>query len=311
MKNDNNNKELTDSELTGQQDDEAKLAEARKLGLDKEFDNIKITSNFAFQLVFYDADLCKRLLEEALGISIDRIEVPEAEKTILADIDTKQVRFDIYVKDSSDNAYDIKMQVIGSGFKLDEFMRRIRAYLSVMDTFEIKRGAKYRDLKKSCVIFFVTDDPFGLDYKRYDLDLVLRQNPKIVNPDDTKRVIFNCQGHKGEVSEDIQNFLDYMKSGTVEGDFVSSVDKRLNAVRRNKNWRKTYMFYALEKKLDAGENFRAGQAQGKAEGVAEGENKLVRLLEAMVKKGKNAAEIIAEKSKSNNLSALYKEYGIE
>ena len=59
--------------------------------------DVTITENFLFEKVMHNKRICKRLIEKILGITIQSIEFPEAEKTISIRRDSKSVRLDVYV----------------------------------------------------------------------------------------------------------------------------------------------------------------------------------------------------------------------
>ena len=59
--------------------------------------DVTITENFLFEKVMHNKRICKRLIEKILGITIQSIEFPEAEKSIAIRRDSKSVRLDVYV----------------------------------------------------------------------------------------------------------------------------------------------------------------------------------------------------------------------
>lgn len=53
-------------------------------------------------------DVCKRLIEILLHIEIDHIEQPEGEETFDIDLESKGVRFDVFIK-SENKIFDLEM----------------------------------------------------------------------------------------------------------------------------------------------------------------------------------------------------------
>lgn len=76
----------------------------------KGFDELNLNDNFMFANVMSDKVICRMFLEKLLGIEIAEIEIAEYEKTILAGITSKDIRIDVYAKDSRGKVYDIEMQ---------------------------------------------------------------------------------------------------------------------------------------------------------------------------------------------------------
>lgn len=64
----------------------------------KTLQELTISSSFMFAAVMLDPQNCKDLLERALGIPIDRVEV-DVEKSIVYHPEYKGIRLDVYVKD--------------------------------------------------------------------------------------------------------------------------------------------------------------------------------------------------------------------
>ena len=70
----------------------------------------------------------------------------------------KEIRIDIYAKDSDGNVYDIEMQTTEE----TDLHLRTRYYHSEMDGYQIRAGQKYFNLKQSVVIFPAhISDPFS------------------------------------------------------------------------------------------------------------------------------------------------------
>ena len=84
---------------------------------------------------------CKQLLELLLGIKISQIEITN-EETIEVDYDSKGIRLDVYVKDTT-NLYDIELQIVNT----KELPERARYYQGLMDLDTLKSGEKYKKLK--------------------------------------------------------------------------------------------------------------------------------------------------------------------
>ena len=90
-------------------------------------------------------------------IALQGKELPRGKtETIKGTFLGKGIRIDIYAKDSDGNAYDIEMQTTEE----KDLHLRTRYYHSEMDSYQIRAGQKYFNLKQSIVIFICTYDPF-------------------------------------------------------------------------------------------------------------------------------------------------------
>ena len=141
-----------------------------------DFDTIGITNDVMFGTVFRDKEKCKELLERILGLTISELTIVEAQKTMKSTFLGKGIRIDVYAKDMKGNAYDIEMQMT----RKQELHLRSRYYHSEMDSYQIRAGQKYKDLKKSIVIFVCAFDPFEDNRSIYTFETMCSENPEIV-----------------------------------------------------------------------------------------------------------------------------------
>ena len=65
-----------------------------------DWDAITIKNNFLFQETLRNKSLCKQLLERVLHIQVKTIRYMETEKTMKAQLSSKNTRLDVYVEDS-------------------------------------------------------------------------------------------------------------------------------------------------------------------------------------------------------------------
>lgn len=98
-----------------------------------------------------DKEICKEFLEKLLEIEINKIEMPENQKTIDLLLETKGIRLDIYVKDQNNTVYTVEMQR-GNHRNLP---KRLRYYQGNIDLALISKGDDYRKLSKSYIIFYM------------------------------------------------------------------------------------------------------------------------------------------------------------
>ncbi|MBO4701548.1 MAG: hypothetical protein J5625_02665, partial [Lachnospiraceae bacterium] len=77
----------------------------------KKYDELTFVDDFMFcHILTMNLNLCKELLELLLDMKIERIEVPEVQKTIEPKYDSRGIRLDLYVQDEIVTVYDLEMQ---------------------------------------------------------------------------------------------------------------------------------------------------------------------------------------------------------
>ena len=123
-------------------------------------------NDFLFGKIMRKPALCKRMLEIILGIKIDRIEYLESQKSIDEEWDARSIRLDIYVQDNKDIAYNIEIQTTNTG----DLPKRSRYYQSVLDMQQLNKGERYRNLKRTYIIFICTFDLFKLGRHVYTFE---------------------------------------------------------------------------------------------------------------------------------------------
>lgn len=78
--------------------------------MNKKLQELDLKDDFLFAKVMSDKEICKELLEKLLEVKINRIEMPENQKTIDILLESKGIRLDIYVQDENSTVYNIEMQ---------------------------------------------------------------------------------------------------------------------------------------------------------------------------------------------------------
>lgn len=239
-----------------------------------DFDTIGITNDVMFGSVFRDREKCKELLQRILGFPISELTIVEEQKTMKTTFLGKGIRIDVYVKDMDGNAYDVEMQMTQS----KELHLRSRYYHSEMDSYQIKTGKKYTDLKESIVIFICAFDPFKDNRSIYTFETMCSENPEIVLEDKRKTFFVNIFGDRTDMNEKTVNLLDYFKTGETKDEFTSGLQRKVEEIRSDDEWRTNYM--TMEMKMD--EKFEEGKKE---------KTRIIVL--NMIKRGMSDSEIVA------------------
>ena len=215
---------------------------------------IGFTNDFMFCSVLEDTEICREFLERVLGITIEELSFSEKQKTIDNRIAAKGIRLDIYVKDIDGNVYDIEMQV-GTAANL---ALRSRYYHSEMDSYQIRKGAKYSELKKAYVIFVCLSDPFQAGRSVYTFRQTCQEDKNILLEDGRYTVFLNASGDQNGLPEGLIRLLDYIRTGDATDAFTEKLEQRVKELWEDNDWREHYMTF--EMKLD--EKWEEGLEQG-------------------------------------------------
>lgn len=201
----------------------------------KTLKELNLEDDFLFAKVMSDKEICKEFLERLLEIDIEKIEMPENQKTIDLLLESKGIRLDIYVKDESNTVYNVEMQ----RGKHRNIPKRLRYYQGNIDLDLISKGDDYRNLSKSYIIFICTFDLFNKGRHRYTFETVCKEDNSIKLEDDSNKIILNTKGIMKDIDNEIIEFLDYVEHSDDEtaeqskGDLVKKIHKKVIEVKNN------------------------------------------------------------------------------
>jgi len=238
----------------------------------KKLKDLTIKDNFMFGAVMVDEENCRRCLELALGIPIEKVTVCQ-EKSIVYHPEHKGVRLDVIAKDEKRTRYNIEMQVSAK----PALGRRTRYYHSQLDMEMLETGSDYRELADVYVIFICDYDPFGKQLYRYTWDMICREVPEAELSDGSHTIILStCGENDGEVPGELVTFLKFVGAGLEEStkDYADDYIRRLQAsvahVKTNREMEAKYMLWKEFINEEREEAREEGHAEGRAEGLAEG-----------------------------------------
>ena len=248
----------------------------------KRYEDLTFTDDFMFcKILSNNEDICKDLLELILGIKIKKLVIINKQQEISITADAKSVRLDVYVEDDANTVYDIEMETT----KKKNLPKRSRYYQGMIDLNIIEHGDNYDKLKKSFVIFICLHDPFGKGLHIYTFENTCKESPDLLLGDDTLKVFINAAGTGNDISDEMAEFLRYLREGMGNSSLVNRIDQAVKKARDHVEWRTEYMslqlkFYDIwDEARDEG--LEAGREEGLKEGRKEGlkEGLLVQLFE--------------------------------
>ena len=235
----------------------------------KQFKNLTIQDDFMFAKVMTaNLELTKKAIEVITGRKVEDIQFHKAQYTSNPYIEAKGTRFDVLLE-GDDVRYDIEMQVR----KQNDLTQRNTYYTSMLVVDSLKKGKSYKELPHIFVIFICIFDPFDVGKERYIASERLCSEGK----DITDEVNYNGGYDKiylnsgpvkptyTEGNKDLTNFLEYIRNNVISDELTEEMNNLVENTRINAEVELEYM--TLEEKLN---EFKA---EGKIEGIAEGEKK--------------------------------------
>lgn len=267
----------------------------------KPFEELTIQDNFMFQKVMRNKRICKATIERLLDIQIKDITYLEEEKSLHMNPDSKGVRLDVYVNDEDGTVFNVEMQ---TSKNMEELVKRVRYYQSIIDLHNIEKGQDYTELNDTYIIFICTFPVFTGELHKYTFKNICLENHNIELNDGTTKLFLSTKGTEDDISKPLQYFLDYVDGKSPADELVTEMDSVVDKVRHSKEWRLEYMTLEMELRRQRKEGKAEGIAEGKAEGKAEVvlgmlEDKLS--LEMIAKYTKLTIEQIKEIGKAHSL----------
>ena len=222
-----------------------------------DWDAITIKNNFLFQETLRNKSLCKQLLERVLHIQVKTIRYMETEKTMKAQLTSKNTRLDVYVEDKDGNVADIEMQTTDTKSVINyderdektiirELPLRTRYYQNIIGTNMLRKGMHYRELKKAYVIFICTFDPFGSGLPVYHFTYRCKEDCNLQMGDLTENIFLNVKAAYKTDDEELAAFLRYVNGQSATTLFTRMLDKEATRIKNNDDWRLKAMTLDME-----------------------------------------------------------------
>ena len=231
-----------------------------KLEKEKRWENLTISNDFIFSKLVRSKEICKELLEILLNIKVGEIKYPQEQKGINLTYDAKSIRLDVYTEDEK-NVYNIEMQVTNS----KDLAKRTRYYQGLIDLNIIDKGEDYKELKESYIIFICTFDPFNENLAKYEFRNYCKDKKELELKDGAYKIFFNSKAFEETTNKQLKEFLQYVNGEKVNNKFIEKIDKRIEEIKSNSEWRREYMTLAMKEREIAEINFMKGKAEGRAE----------------------------------------------
>lgn len=231
---------------------------------EERYESLRFSDDFLFcKILTENEDITKELLELILGIKIGSVRINKQE-TIELISDGRGIRLDVYAEDDENEVFDVEMQTT----RQKSLPKRSRYYQGMIDLNLINRGDDFKKLKKSFVIFICMSDPFpGYNRCIYTFENVCREEVGLALGDETYKVFLNADGTKGDVSDELKDFLHLLKNGYGESQLVKKIEEQVIKAREYKEWRLEYMTLYMRDRQNREEGFEEGFAEARKDTI--------------------------------------------
>ena len=239
----------------------------------KSVEELTFTDDFMFGTIMKHKPVCKGVLERLLHIKVGKIEYPSLQKTIAPFYESKGIRLDVYVAESS-RVFDIEIQTSVP----PDLPKRTRYYQSLMDVDCLLRGQSYAELKDSYVLFICTQDPFNKGLPVYTFENTCREESSLFLDDRTTKVFYNASAYGKEKDDELHALLRYLCKQQATSHFTQTIDGLVESTKNNEKFRSVYMSLNIHRDdlLMAGEKIGfergvvAGMSKGRRQGIEQG-----------------------------------------
>lgn len=229
----------------------------------KNIQDLNLSDDFLFAKVMANKEICRKVLEKILNISIKKISIPTTQRTIDLILEGKGVRLDVYVNDEHGSIYNVEMQ----RGKKKELPKRSRYYQGSIDLDLISAGELYTKLRKTFIIFICTFDPFQEKRHIYTFQNFCVQNKELSLGDETTKIFLNTKGKLDDVDEEVKEFLYYIEHTTdmfaknAKSNWIRDIHKEVKRVKESKELEVEYMTLYMRDM----ENREEGREEGRTE----------------------------------------------
>lgn len=205
----------------------------------KRYEDLNFTDDFLFcKILTNHPELCRELAELIIGRKIGGIVRLDRQVPVEITADGRGVRFDVYLEDDLDTIYEIEMQTTPEL----EIGRRFRYYQGMIDLNSIERGAKYRELKRSYVIFICLQNPFP-DAGRHRMVFrnLCEDEPSFMLNDEAVKIVLSPEGTREDMTAEMEAFLRYLTTHLPSSAFTEQLEAEVRKARAHNEWKVEYM----------------------------------------------------------------------
>ena len=152
-----------------------------------------------------------------------------------------------------------------------DLAKRIRYYQAAIDVSLLGKSKPYESLPDTFILFFCTFDYLERALPVYTFKTVCSEDSRIELYDGVTKIIINSKAAAQEKNKKLKVFLEYMNGKVSDDDeFIQRLEQRIKEVKANEELRREYMLVNTIERDARNDGWKAGIAQGLAEGKSLG-----------------------------------------
>ena len=142
---------------------------------------------------------------------------------------------------------------------------------AAIDVSILGKSKPYESLPDTFILFFCTFDYLEKTLPVYTFKTMCSEDSRIALCDVVTKIIINSKAAEHEKNEKLKVFLEYMNGKVSDDEFIQHLEQRIKEVKANEELRMEYMLVNTIERDARNDGWKAGFAQGKSLGLAEGE----------------------------------------
>ena len=225
----------------------------RKISREEYKKRVKFTDDFFFSRIMQDEMICKDFIEDLLGMKIMDIKFHTTQRFFKREKHTHGIRVDVLLEEPR-KMIVVEMQTTNYLLPL-----RARFYQGIIDTATLPKGASYKALKETYIIFICTFDPFGLGLPIYNVKQVFEAAPEVQYNDGSHKIFYNAVAFERCENERQKAILKYVATEKATSDITRKIDKRIIDEQTTQKMRSDFMTFEvrLAERYDEGATEKA------------------------------------------------------
>lgn len=215
----------------------------------KKLEELNLLDDFLFNAMMTHPDtgedFSRKILEVLFGRKFHELKISVQKPFGGLNTDLRGARLDVCIEeDGSVNiegedvatVYDVEPDKNSQTVHVASFPKRARFYHAIVDSRSLKAGQDFGKLKKVYVIFICDYDPFGYDRVMYTIRNTCLEEPAMPYDDGAETRVLYTRGKKGEISEELRQFLHYMENtdpGSAVNTNLQDIQQMVDRVKRD------------------------------------------------------------------------------
>ena len=141
---------------------------------------------------------------------------------------------------------------------------------AAIDVSILGKSKPYESLPDTFILFFCTFDYLEKTLPVYTFKTMCSEDSRIALCDVVTKIIINSKAAEHEKNEKLKVFLEYMNGKVSDDEFIQRLEQRIKEVKANEELRREYMLVNTIERDARNDGWKAGLAQGLAQGKSLG-----------------------------------------